>query len=38
MKNNKNRKLLIILASVLLLVIGFNFGRAFVSYVLEALN
>jgi hypothetical protein len=33
---HKNRKLLIILASVLLLVIGFNFGRAFVSYGFEA--
>ena len=38
MKNNKNRKLLIILASVLLLAIGFNFGRAFACYVTEVLN
>jgi len=35
---NKNKKTLIILAVSLLLVIGFNFGRAFVSYVLDALG
>jgi len=34
----KNKKTLIILAGIILLVIGFNFGRAFVSYVLDALN
>jgi len=35
---NRNQNILIILAISLLLVIGFNFGRAFVSYVLDALN
>ena len=34
----KNKKTLIILAGIVLLVIGFTFGRGFVSYVLEALN
>jgi len=35
---NRNQNILIILAISLLLVIGFNFGRAFVSYVLDALG
>ena len=35
---NRNQNILIILAISLLLVIGFNFGRAFVSYVLDALR
>ena len=34
----KNRKTVLILDCSLLLVIGFNFGRAFVSYVLDALG
>ena len=34
----KNKKTLIILAGIVLLVIGFTFGRAFVSYVLDALG
>ena len=38
MKNNKNRKILIIITSVMLLVIGFKFGSVFVSYVFEVLN
>ena len=35
---NRNQNILIILAISLLLVIGFNFGRAFVSYMLDALG
>jgi len=34
----KNQKILIILAGIILLVIGFTLGRAFVSYVLDALT
>lgn len=34
----KNKKTLIILAGIVLLVIGFTFGRGFVSYVLDALG
>lgn len=38
MKSNKNRKILIIITSVMLLVIGFKFGSVFIPYVLEVLN
>ena len=31
----KNQKTLIILAGIVLLVVGFTLGRAFVSYVLD---
>tara|TARA_B110000967_G_C18796369_1_gene515973 strand:+ start:752 stop:859 length:108 start_codon:yes stop_codon:yes gene_type:complete len=34
----KNQKPLLSLAGILLLVIGFTLGRAFVSYVLDALG
>jgi len=34
----KSQKFFIILAGVLILVIGFTFGRTFVSYVLDALG
>ena len=35
---HRNRKIILSIAGVLLLVIGFTFGRTFVSYVLDALN
>ena len=34
----KNQKILLILGSIILLVVGFNFGRGLACYVLDAIK